>query len=64
MSYSTFNQTASNPLLEPMFFGNSVNVARYDQTKTCDFREIDRETAESFSGAQKRLMSAVSRVVL
>jgi ribonucleoside-diphosphate reductase beta chain len=40
MSYSTFNQTASNPLLEPMFFGNSVNVARYDQQKHVIFEKL------------------------
>jgi len=33
MSYSTFNKNQINPLKEPMFFGNSVNVARYDQQK-------------------------------
>jgi ribonucleoside-diphosphate reductase beta chain len=40
MSYSTFNQTVSNPLLEPMFFGNSVNVARYDQQKHAIFEKL------------------------
>lgn len=40
MSYSTFNQNQSNPLLEPMFFGNSVNVARYDQQKHSIFEKL------------------------
>jgi hypothetical protein len=33
MTYTTFNQTPNNALLEPMFLGNSVNVSRYDQQK-------------------------------
>lgn len=33
MKYSTFCQTPNNPLIEPMFFGQPVNVARYDQQK-------------------------------
>lgn len=40
MSYSTFNKTQSNPLTEPMFFGNSVNVARYDQQKHSIFEKL------------------------
>jgi ribonucleoside-diphosphate reductase beta chain len=33
MSFSIFNRNHNNQLLEPMFFGQSVNVARYDQQK-------------------------------
>ncbi|WP_417684641.1 class Ia ribonucleoside-diphosphate reductase subunit beta [Pseudidiomarina gelatinasegens] len=40
MSYSTFNKNQINPLLEPMFFGNSVNVARYDQQKHSIFEKL------------------------
>ena len=40
MSYSTFNQNQINPLHEPMFFGNSVNVARYDQQKHSIFEKL------------------------
>ena len=40
MSYSTFSQEQSNPLTEPMFFGNSVNVARYDQQKHSIFEKL------------------------
>lgn len=40
MSYSTFSQAQSNPLTEPMFFGNSVNVARYDQQKHSIFEKL------------------------
>jgi len=39
MSYSTFNQTPNDALKEPMFFGQSVNVSRYDQQK---FINIER----------------------
>ena len=40
MSYTTFNQTANNALLEPMFLGNSVNVARYDQQRFMAFEKL------------------------
>lgn len=40
MKYSTFNPVANNALLEPMFFGNSVNVARYDQQKYSVFEKL------------------------
>ncbi|MBY6062976.1 class Ia ribonucleoside-diphosphate reductase subunit beta [Pseudidiomarina sediminum] len=40
MSYSTFNKNQINPLNEPMFFGNSVNVARYDQQKHSIFEKL------------------------
>jgi ribonucleoside-diphosphate reductase beta chain len=33
MAYTTFSQTKNDQLKEPMFFGQSVNVARYDQQK-------------------------------
>jgi len=38
--YSTFNQTPNNALTEPMFFGNPVNVARYDQQKHAIFEKL------------------------
>ena len=31
--YSTFSKKPNNQLLEPMFFGQPVNIARYDQQK-------------------------------
>ena len=40
MSYTTFNQTPNNALLEPMFLGNSVNVARYDQQRYAAFEKL------------------------
>ena len=40
MSYSTFNQEQNNPLTDPMFLGNSVNVARYDQQKHSIFEKL------------------------
>ncbi|AZQ84488.1 ribonucleotide-diphosphate reductase subunit beta [Colwellia sp. Arc7-635] len=40
MSYTTFNQTANNALLEPMFMGNSVNIARYDQQRYMAFEKL------------------------
>jgi ribonucleoside-diphosphate reductase beta chain len=40
MSYTTFNQTPNNALLEPMFLGNSVNVSRYDQQRFIAFEKL------------------------
>lgn len=40
MSYSIFCQTKNNVLLEPMFFGQPVNVSRYDQQKHPIFEQL------------------------
>lgn len=40
MSYTTFNQTPNNALLEPMFMGQSVNVSRYDQQRYVAFEKL------------------------
>lgn len=40
MSYTTFNQTPNNALLEPMFMGNNVNVSRYDQQRYIAFEKL------------------------
>lgn len=40
MKYTTFNQKTVDTMLEPMFFGNPVNVARYDQQKHPIFEKL------------------------
>ena len=40
MRYTTFNQNQVNPLEEPMFFGEAVNVARYDQQRHPIFEKL------------------------
>ncbi|NIY46063.1 class Ia ribonucleoside-diphosphate reductase subunit beta [Cedecea colo] len=40
MAYTTFSQTKNNQLAEPMFFGQPVNVARYDQQKYDIFEKL------------------------
>ena len=40
MSYTTFSQLQNNAMLEPMFLGNAVNVARYDQQKYDIFEKL------------------------
>lgn len=40
MAYTIFSQTKNNQLLEPMFFGQPVNVARYDQQKHEIFEKL------------------------
>lgn len=39
-AYSTFCQTANDQMNEPMFFGQNVNVARYDQQKHPIFEKL------------------------
>lgn len=40
MKYTTFNQEPNDTMQEPMFFGNPVNVARYDQQKHPIFEKL------------------------
>lgn len=40
MLYSTFSRNPNNALEEPMFFGQPVNVARYDQQKYETFEKL------------------------
>ncbi|BDM64177.1 ribonucleotide-diphosphate reductase subunit beta [Shewanella sp. NFH-SH190041] len=40
MAYSTFCHTPNDPTKEPMFFGQPVNVARYDQQKYEVFEKL------------------------
>lgn len=40
MAYSTFSKTKNDALKEPMFFGQPVNVARYDQQKYEVFEKL------------------------
>ena len=40
MSYTTFSQVKNDQLKEPMFFGQHVNVARYDQQKYEVFEKL------------------------
>ncbi|WP_367680411.1 class Ia ribonucleoside-diphosphate reductase subunit beta [Candidatus Fukatsuia anoeciicola] len=40
MAYTTFSQKKNNQLKEPMFLGQSVNVARFDQQKYVIFEQL------------------------
>ena len=48
MSYSIFNQTVSDTLTEPMFFGSSVNVARFDKQKFEMFEKLTEKQLSFF----------------
>jgi len=48
MSYSIFNQKVSDTLTEPMFFGDSVNVARFDQQKFEMFEKLTEKQLSFF----------------
>ena len=46
MAYTTFSQTKNYQLKEPMFFGQPVNVARYDQQKYDIFEKLIEKRSE------------------
>ena len=48
MSYSIFNQQINDTLKEPMFFGDSVNVARFDQQKFQIFEKLTEKQLSFF----------------
>lgn len=51
MSYSTFPKTKNDALNEPMFFGQPVNVARYDQQKYEVFEKLIEKQLSFFLAA-------------
>jgi ribonucleoside-diphosphate reductase beta chain len=48
MTYSIFNQEINDTLKEPMFFGDSVNVARFDQQKFEMFEKLTEKQLSFF----------------
>ena len=48
MSYSIFSQKINDTLTEPMFFGDSVNVARFDQQKFKIFESLTEKQLSFF----------------
>lgn len=48
MAYTTFNQVKNDQLSEPMFFGNPVNVARFDQQKHPIFEKLTEKQISFF----------------
>jgi len=48
MSYSVFNQEINDTLKEPMFFGDTVNVARFDQQKFEMFEKLTEKQLSFF----------------
>ena len=48
MSYSILNQKINDTLTEPMFFGDSVNVARFDQQKFEMFEKLTEKQLSFF----------------
>lgn len=46
--FSTFNPVKNDQLAEPMFFGNPVNVARYDQQKHAIFEKLIEKQVSFF----------------
>ncbi|CAL4319741.1 Ribonucleoside-diphosphate reductase 1 subunit beta [Buchnera aphidicola (Periphyllus testudinaceus)] len=48
MKFSTFSKKKNNQLKEPMFFGQSVNISRYDQQKYTIFEKITEKQLSFF----------------
>jgi len=48
MSYTTFSTLNNDAMKEPMFFGNPVNVARYDQQKFEVFEKLTEKQLSFF----------------
>lgn len=48
MSYTIFSKKNNNQLKEPMFFGQSVNIARYDQQKYNIFEKLIEQQLSFF----------------
>ncbi|BAS67864.1 class Ia ribonucleoside-diphosphate reductase subunit beta [Bathymodiolus septemdierum thioautotrophic gill symbiont] len=48
MAYSIFTKRISDTLTEPMFFGNSVNVARFDKQKYKVFEKLTEKQLSFF----------------
>lgn len=48
MSYSIFNKNSNNALIQPMFLGESVNVARFDQQKFEIFEKLTEKQLSFF----------------
>jgi len=48
MSYSIFNKKISDTLVQPMFFGDSVNVARFDKQKFEIFEKLTEKQLSFF----------------
>src|SRR5690606_27209080 len=61
MSYSIFPKVDNNQLKEPMFFGQPVNVARYDQQKYPIFEKLI-EKQQSFFWRPEEVDVAQDRI--
>ncbi|CAL4319793.1 class Ia ribonucleoside-diphosphate reductase subunit beta [Buchnera aphidicola] len=48
MKFTTFSKKKNNQLKEPMFFGQSVNISRYDQQKYIIFEKITEKQLSFF----------------
>lgn len=48
MSYSIFNKNTHNTLTQPMFYGESVNVARFDKQKFSIFEKLTEKQLSFF----------------
>lgn len=59
MSYSTFRLGANDATKEPMFLGQSVNVARYDQQKYRDFEKLIERQLSFFWRRKKLIFRAI-----
>lgn len=59
MAYSTFTQKKNDQLKEPMFLGQPVNVARYDQQKYEIFEKLIEKQLSFFWRPEKWMYPAI-----
>lgn len=62
MAYTTFSQTKNDQLQEPMFFGQSVNVARFDQQKHEIFEKLIEKQLSFFWRPEEVDVSAIASI--
>ena len=48
MHYSTFNRNKNDIMKEPMFFGQNVNVSRFDKQKYAIFEKLTERQLSFF----------------
>lgn len=48
MSYSTFNKEINDTLIQPMFFGSNINIARFDKQKFKIFEQLTEKQLSFF----------------
>jgi Ribonucleotide reductase, beta subunit len=62
MAYSTFSKQPNDARKEPMFFGQTVNVARYDQQKYEVFERLIEKQLSFLASGRSRCFARSHRL--